>query len=150
MVDDFRALLQAFVRQFGLLSSDRTPCGKPVAPSDAHALMILRDSGDEGLPQATLARSLGIDKSTASRLVARLTERGHLAAAGSDDGRVRAVRLTKKGARLAEEINTSSKARFASLLEYVPAERRARVVDSLRDVVAALDRLVQVEGDEHR
>jgi DNA-binding MarR family transcriptional regulator len=150
VVDDFRALLQAFVRQFGLLSSDRTPCGKPVAPSDAHALMILREGGDPGLPQASLAQSLGVDKSTASRLVARLTESGHLAAADSDDGRVRAVRLTKKGVRLAEEIDQASRARFAALLDRVPAERRARVVDSLRDVVAALDRLVREEGEDQR
>jgi hypothetical protein len=27
-----------FIRAFGLLSNDQTPCGQPMAPSDAHAL----------------------------------------------------------------------------------------------------------------
>ncbi|HVV83376.1 MAG TPA: MarR family transcriptional regulator [Kofleriaceae bacterium] len=150
MVDEFRSLLQEFVRQFGLLSPDRTPCGRSLALSDAHALMLLRRAGAEGLAQTLLADQLGIDKSTASRLVARMTETGHMSAAASDDGRARPVRLTKKGLRLADEIDQASRRRFAAVLERVPAERRARVVESLRDVVGALTSLKEQEGDDHR
>lgn len=31
-----------FVRGFGLLDSDRTPCGAPRSVADAHALAVLR------------------------------------------------------------------------------------------------------------
>ena len=59
VTDEFRALMQEFVRQFGLLSADRTPCGKPLASSDAHALMVLLDAGeDRGMP--CLARSTAL------------------------------------------------------------------------------------------
>ena len=140
MADDFRALLQTFIRRFGLLEAERTPCGHPLAPSDAHALMLLRPAGDQGLPQATLAAALGVDKSTASRLVARLSRLGHLAPAAAPDGRQKPVRLTAKGARLAATIDAASQDRFAALLENVPARRRAAVVRALRDVVQALAR----------
>lgn len=149
-MDEFRSLLQDFVRQFGLLSPERTPCGKPLAPSDAHALMLLRGAGADGLPQAALADQLGVDKSTASRLVARLTESGHVAAGASDDGRVRPVRLAKKGLRLADEIDQASRRRFASMLERVPAERRSRLVESLRDLLGAVQQLKEQEGDDDR
>ena len=148
MGDDFRALLQAFIRRFGLLSPDRTPCGKPLAPSDAHALMLLRGAGEGGLLQMELAAGLSIDKSTASRLVARLTESGHLASAPSDDGRARPMRLTAKGLRLAGEIDAASRARFASVLERIPAGRRDQVVRSLRDIVAALEPTTEDQGDD--
>jgi DNA-binding MarR family transcriptional regulator len=138
MADDFRALLQRFIRQFGLLSPDRTPCGKALAPSDAHALMLLRVAGADGLLQANLALQLGVDKSTASRLVGRLTDAGHVAAASSDDNRARPVRLTRKGLRLADEIDRASQARFDAVLELVPPDRRAQVIQSLRDIVAAV------------
>ncbi|MCA9675706.1 MAG: MarR family transcriptional regulator, partial [Myxococcales bacterium] len=73
MEDRFRALLQRFIRELGVLSPDRTPCGKALAPSEAHALMVLRAAGD-GLRQGELAARLGLDKSSASRLVARLRD----------------------------------------------------------------------------
>jgi DNA-binding MarR family transcriptional regulator len=148
VADDFRALVQTFIRQFGLLAADRTPCGRPLATSDAHALMLLRGAGEDGVPQAVLAVSLGIDKSTASRLVARLIESGHLAVATATDGRVRPVRLTKKGLRLADEVDQSSQARFAALLEALPAARRTQIVQSFRDVNEALGRLKQTQDDE--
>jgi DNA-binding MarR family transcriptional regulator len=140
--DEFRALLQAFIRRFGLLSPDRTPCGKDLAPGDAHALMILLGAGAAGEPQARLARQLGVDKSTASRLVARLLAAGRAERApASGDGREKPVRLTARGARLAREIDRASADRFAALLASVPRARRPGVVSALRDVVAALDEM---------
>ena len=150
MVDDLRATMQAFIRGFGLLAGDRTPCGKPLATSDAHALMVLLGAGEPGVPQAVLAARLGVDKSTASRLVLRLTTSGHLAPApASGDARARPVRLTAKGVRLAHEIDEASRRRFAALLEGVPKRRREHVLRALRDVVAALDGL-KIEGEDDR
>ena len=142
MSDEFRGLLQDFIRRFGLLESDRTPCGTPMPPSDAHALMCLREAGEAGLLQTAIVSRLAIDKSTASRIIGRMVERGHVEAApATDDGRARPVRLTKKGMRGANEVEQSSTRRFATLLENVPARRRTQVVESLRDIVAALDKL---------
>lgn len=141
MVEDFRALLQELIRRFGLLAGDQTPCGKPLPASDAHALMCLLDAGDQ-LPQATLVARLGVDKSTTSRIVARMSDRGHVESVPSTmDGRARPIRLTRKGVRIAREIERASTRRFAALLKGVPVRRRANVIAALRDVVAALDGL---------
>jgi DNA-binding MarR family transcriptional regulator len=150
VTDDFRALLQAFIRRFGLLAGDQTPCGKPLPPSDAHALMCLLESGEDGLPQNAIAARLGVDKSTASRLVSRLVERGHATDATSEDARARPIRLTRSGVRVAKEVETASRRRFGAVLEAIPARRRAEVVQALREIVAALDRVADTRGEEQR
>jgi len=142
MVEDFRGLLQAFICRFGLLAGDQTPCGKPLPVSDAHALMCLLEPGEAGLLQTTLVTRLGIDKSTVSRVIARLSDRGLVASVPSPaDGRARPIRLTRKGTRLAREIDEASTRRFAALLKGVPPRRRTDVIMALRDIVAALDGL---------
>jgi DNA-binding MarR family transcriptional regulator len=149
VTEDFRALLQEFIRRFGLLAADRTPCGKPLASSDAHALMLLLDAGEHGILSSTLAARLGVDKSTTSRTCARLTENGHVTAApSSDDGRAKPLRLTKKGARVARDVQEASRDRFARLLEHVPPRRRADVVEALRDLVSALQKITSPPGDQ--
>jgi DNA-binding MarR family transcriptional regulator len=141
--EEFRALFQELIRKFGLLAADRTPCGKPLASSDAHALMLLREIGEAGMMPSTLAAKLGVDKSTATRTAARLVDSGHIESiVRDDDGRARPIRLTKKGARMAEEVEHASRDRFSQLLKRVPAQRRAAVVESMRDLVTALDALI--------
>jgi DNA-binding MarR family transcriptional regulator len=148
VTDEFRALIQEFVRRFGLLAAERTPCGKPLASSDAHALMLLLEAADEGMLSSVLAARLGVDKSTASRVTARLTERGYLAPAPSgDDGRARPARLTSKGVRVAREVEQASRARFADILEHVPARRRGAIITALRDIVSALDAMTANQGE---
>jgi DNA-binding MarR family transcriptional regulator len=148
VTDEFRTLIQEFVRRFGLLAADRTPCGKPLASSDAHALMILLDAGSVGLLSSELAARLGVDKSTASRLAARLSERAYIAPGpATDDARAKPMRLTTKGARVAREVADASRARFAEVLEHVPARRRGDVIAALRDVVSALQHMTADRGD---
>ena len=137
------------IRRFGLLAADHTPCGKPLASSDAHALMLLLEAGDDGMLSSTLATKLGVDKSTASRTAARLTESGHLTAGPtSNDGRARPIRLTKKGARVAQEVESASRDRFAQLLKHLPPRRRTDVVDALRDLVVALQKMTPIPGEQ--
>ena len=150
VTEDFRALMQELIRRFGLLSAERTPCGKPLASSDAHALMVLLETGEDGMLSSALAARLGVDKSTSSRITARLTERGYLAPApnATDDGRAKPARLTRKGVRIAREVDQASRARFADVLEHVPSRRRSDVVAALRDIVSALERMPSSQGDQ--
>jgi len=149
MVETFRGLVQDFVRRFGLLAGDQTPCGKPLPISDAHALMCLLEAGEHGLQQSALVERLGIDKSTASRLVARLSDRGHVTSAPTPgDGRARPICLTRKGLRIAQELDAASTRRFTALLQNVPARRRRDVILALRDIVAALDGLIPDEESQ--
>jgi DNA-binding MarR family transcriptional regulator len=149
VTEDFRALLQEFIRRFGLLAADRTPCGKPLASSDAHALMLLLDAGDDGMRSSVLAAKLGVDKSTASRTAARLMESGHITAGtSSNDARARPVQLTRKGVRVAQDVEAASRERFAQLLNHLPSRRRADIVEALRDLVAALHKMTSTSGDQ--
>jgi DNA-binding MarR family transcriptional regulator len=123
--------VQAFVRDFGLLAQDATPCGKPLATSHAHALMVLLDE-TRSLSQKDLADALGLDKSNVTRLCQRMEAEGQIEQArGDDDARVRLLKLTTRGTKLAREIEQSSKDRFATLLKAVPPSERARVFEGL-------------------
>jgi DNA-binding MarR family transcriptional regulator len=135
---ELRRLVQRFVRGFGLLQPDSTPCGHPLPTSHAHALLVLHETPE--LTQNELAAVLGLDKSNVSRLVARLLRSGHLLAVpGAEDRRERRLSLTAKGEKLAGAIDATSRARFERLLGGIP--RRAALFDVLGDLVAALDQL---------
>ena len=138
---ELRRLVQAFVRDFGLLAQDSTPCGKPLASSHAHALMILLDA-ERPLSQKALADALGIDKSNVTRLCQKMEAEGQIELErGDDDARVRLLSLTPRGAKLAREVEQASKDRFALLLKAVPAAERSRVFAGLEVLSKAVTAL---------
>jgi DNA-binding MarR family transcriptional regulator len=138
MAEELRRATQRFVRRFGALASDSTPCGKPLPMAHAHALMLLLTRAE--LSQQELAEELGIDKSNVARLCAKMVDAEHATQRVCErDGRSRRVALTVRGKRLAREVDAASRARFASLLTALPAERRASVVQALQHLVAAMD-----------
>jgi DNA-binding MarR family transcriptional regulator len=140
-VEHLRALVQEFIRRFGLLVTRQTPCGFPVSPSHAHALMLLLRRADEGLStvQTDLAGNLGIDKSNVARLCERMVDAGHaVQSVPPADGRSRLVTLTAKGRRLAQRIEQGSRDRFASVAGAIPPKKRRAVVAALADLNAAV------------
>jgi len=102
--------------------------------------MVLRDreSADEPVSQQVLGGVLCIDKSNVARLCARMERLGHVEQERpASDGRVRLLKLTTKGYRLAERIEAASRARFQQVLTAIPSA-------SERDgVIAAVERLNQ-------
>jgi YD repeat-containing protein len=133
--DLLRTSIQRFVRTFGLLDGDQTPCGVPLAPTHAHALMALfdRESRDIASAQQDLVRVLGIDKSNVTRLCAKMVEAGHLLQAESlEDGRTWRLSLTPRGRRLAERVEDASRLRFDHVLAALPSDTaRVAVIRSL-------------------
>lgn len=133
--DALRSSIQRFVRSFGLLNGDQTPCGVPLSPSHAHALMTLldRERSGENSTQQGLVTILGVDKSNVTRLCAKMIEAGHLAQQPSpDDGRAWLLSLTVKGRRLAERVEDASRRRFDRVLAALPSQTaRATVLRSL-------------------
>jgi DNA-binding MarR family transcriptional regulator len=126
----------AFVRAFGLHQQDRTPCGTPVPTSEAHALGELDRDGT--LTQSGLARRLRLEKSTVSRLVNQLVDRGWVRRAGRDgDARLVWLELTPDGSRAAGELAVARAARFAELLRRIPIDQRPVVIDALTRLVDA-------------
>ena len=106
-----QASVQGFVRSFGLLVTKQTPCGHPVSPSQAHALMVLLDRERLGLTtsQSDLGEHLGLDKSNVARISARLEADEHAKQeVAPDDARSRHLQLTQRGKRLATNIQVAS------------------------------------------
>jgi DNA-binding MarR family transcriptional regulator len=124
-----------FIRAFGLLSNDQTPCGQPMAPSDAHALTEIVSEG--GLTQRELVDRLRLDRSSVSRLVDRLAARGWVERANGPDRRSVRLLPTPAGRRVAADVAGARGKRFAALLEAVPADRRDEVLDAIRLLTAA-------------
>jgi DNA-binding MarR family transcriptional regulator len=140
--EQLRVAIQRFVRSFGLLASDQTPCGTPISTSYAHALVVLLERGHRGerSTQQELGEALGIDKSNVARLCAKLQRAGHATQQRSaSDGRARLLALTASGRRLAERVQAASRDRFAQLLAALPSdETRASVVAALQALNGAL------------
>jgi DNA-binding MarR family transcriptional regulator len=131
-----QARISAFVRAFGLHQPDQTPCGQPVPVSEAHALGELGRDGP--LTQLELARRLRLEKSTVSRLVSQLATRGWVQRGKRDgDARLVLLELTDSGRKAAADLAAARAARFAQLLEAIPADQRQPVIDALTLLVEA-------------
>jgi DNA-binding MarR family transcriptional regulator len=144
-----RAQVQLFVRRFGLLDDSRTPCGKPLPVSHAHALSVLleRELRSERTHHKDLAAALGLDKSNVARLCARMEDAGHVTQQRSaEDGRAREVALTARGLKLAREVDTASRQRFELVLGAVPAGERRRVLQALQVLNKAVDAIGEGEA----
>jgi len=139
-----QASVQAFVRTFGLLVTKQTPCGQPVSPSYAHALMLLleRESSGRTTSQSELAAQLGLDKSSITRLCARLEADQRVTQQSPEsDRRSRLLELTTRGRKLATQVQSTSRERFRRVLEAVPPKKRRGLLASLSvltDAVATL------------
>jgi DNA-binding MarR family transcriptional regulator len=139
-VSDVLALqdqMMVFVRAFGLLHSERTPCGVAVPVSEAHAVAEL--ARDPGLSQLELGRRLRLEKSTVSRLVRQLDTRGWLERNGDDrDGRMIRLSLTDKGREAAADLAEARSARFERVVAAIPPDQRSAVLSSLSVLVEAV------------
>jgi len=133
----FQENLVSLVRACGLHSPDRTPCGQPVSISDAHALMEI--GRDDAISQAELGSRLRLEKSTVSRLVRLLEERGWVARQRSaSDGRVDELSLTKAGAKVNRDLARARARHFAGVCAHIPEAERAGVLRSVGILVEAL------------
>lgn len=128
----------ALVRAFGLHQPERTPCGQPLPVAEAHALHELARA--EPLPQGELAAWLRLEKSTVSRIVTLLVQKGWVVRERSqDDGRVQLLWLTDHGREVAAQLTAARQARFERLTAALPKEQQAAVVAALHTLVEAID-----------
>jgi DNA-binding MarR family transcriptional regulator len=130
--------LQRFVRNFGLHQPDRTPCGQPLPVSEAYAVAELHREGR--MRQVELGRRLRLEKSTVSRLVTNLVNRGWVHRHAADnDGRGVQLELTDAGSTAAGRLAAARQAKFAALLDRVPDDQRAALLAALQLLAEATD-----------
>lgn len=129
--------VQKFIRSFGLLAQDHTPCGRPLPTSQAHALQVIGQCGE--LTQQMLAERLNLDKSTTSRLVLQLVERGWaIKEVNPRDRRETLLQLSAQGQVVLGEIQQASADKYHALLKRIPLEKRPQVLEALDLLTEAL------------
>lgn len=134
---EFQEKVREFVRAFGLHHPDQTPCGVEIAVSDAHAITEIAERPE--ITQRELAARLYLEKSTVSRLVCKLEDRGWVVRQRSHlDRRATTLVLTEQGERVAEEITTARAQKFADVLGRIPANEQDQVMNSLDRLIAAV------------
>ena len=128
--DDLAEAVVSFVRYFGLHRPERTSCGFDAGVADAHALSELSRGP---LRQMDLVDRLGLAKSTVSRVVAGLVERGWVSRqVANSDGRGVTLALTDSGEHAAERLRLARRERMELLLAQIPASRHGEVVGALK------------------
>lgn len=135
--DRFARALQIVARGVGRISRERARSGE-VTPQQAETLQVIAEKG--AVSTSSLALTLGIDPSTASRNLAGLEKGGYITRKkGTDDGRQTDIRLTPRGKRAADTTNSGASQAFAALLEKVGRTDRQKVTDALEALARALD-----------
>lgn len=129
--------IQAFVRQFGLLHQDQTPCGRPIPTSQAHAIQVLGQG--EGITQQMLADHLNLDKSTTSRLVGQLVDQGWVVrSVNPQNRRETQISLTPQGRGVVAEVSQAALSKYKALWQQIPPQKRPQVLESLTLLTEAL------------
>jgi DNA-binding MarR family transcriptional regulator len=101
-----------------------------------------------GIDQNTLARLLGLDRSTTGLVVRKLAERGLIARpVRSRDLRRRELRLTGAGVTLLTRVGKDAKRAQARLLSPLPARERGRFLDLLEQLTSAFNSTTRVPVD---
>ena len=125
--DELRQGLQQLIRLSRIL--------EPHSGATTHAswseVMALGELTDvEAMSQHELARRLGLEKSTVSRLVAGLVDRGWVSRARNPDNRrLYRLQLTHDGQAAARQIGKELRARHTELLNgLTPAERHGLTI----------------------
>lgn len=136
VVEQIRHASRKLVRELGFMRP--TLAGTSLAPSAVHALIEIDLSPP--VTAARLAGALNLEKSSVSRMLAKLVIQGQVAEKLSpDDGREKLLKLTPKGRRTVAAIHAFGAARVAQALERIPPEHHARVVSGLSAYSHALE-----------
>jgi len=136
--EELAGLISTFTRGFGLHRPEETPCGVPVPVSAALALLEL--ANDQPLSQIDLSNRLRLDKSTVSRLLKDMEQRGWVTRTRHDgDIRYYQLLLTSAGAHLAKEVVEARTAKFSRVLAHLPPSKRELAFRGLEVLIEAIN-----------
>jgi DNA-binding MarR family transcriptional regulator len=135
-VRGLRKDLRVLEREVALsMASETGCCGVTLA--QCHLLLETDLRGRTSVTE--LAGSLELDKSTMSREVGGLCEAGLLSReTDQENRRQQIISLTRKGQARADRINALCDASYGSLLDFIPAEKRQMVAESVSLLARAM------------
>lgn len=104
--------------------------------------VLLTVSQNEGLSQTQLVEKTGIDRSTLADIVRRMLKKGLLSRRRTrEDARAYAVRLTDDGWKALHSSVPVNRRVDDRILSALPPAQRARFLDDLNSIVAALGKI---------
>lgn len=135
-IDRIRAASRRIVRQLGFLRGDLAESGLP--PSAVHALIEI------GMGSATTGRDLsavlGLEKSSVSRMLAKLQQQGLVRAdTDAQDPRLKRLALSEAGLARFRQIESFGRRQVQGALADLPHEARQQVRLGLETYAAALE-----------
>lgn len=135
IVEEIRASSRLMVRELGFMN--RTLAATEYSPSMVHTLLEVEARG--AITAAQLVHILGLEKSSVSRMLAKLVNVGELEETPSaEDARIKPLSLTAQGRETVRKINHYSNERvFAALGTLDPGQQRV-VSQGLRSYARAL------------
>ena len=137
MIAKIRSSSRSIVRELGLL--DISCCGEAASNSEIHALIELEGQGALSIQE--LSNQLNLRHSTASRLVARLVERGYaFSKSNVTDRRGKVVSIASPGKTLLARVHASADSRVNAALSVLTPAQRELVSDGLSLYAVGLER----------
>jgi DNA-binding MarR family transcriptional regulator len=116
----------------------RSPFYTEIPQGQVDTLDVIAQLGPCTMVQ--LSAGMRVDASTATRAVDRLVDSGLAARRKSeDDGRVVVVDLTDEGRSLDRDLSRQRLEQFDEMLDFLEAEEREQLADSLERLVGAYD-----------
>ena len=144
LIDDIRAASRQMVRELGFM--EQTVAATDYPPSAVHAILEIGARGP--MTSGQLAEFLQLEKSSVSRMVRKLIERGELKEfTDAEDARIKPLSLTPKGRRTLVAIVDFARRQVSSALERLTETERRTVREGLAIYARALeaDRIAETD-----
>ncbi|MEV8468946.1 helix-turn-helix domain-containing GNAT family N-acetyltransferase [Fluviibacterium sp. DFM31] len=141
LVTGIRAASRDLVRHWGFLG--RSVAGSDLSGSAAHALIEIGRT--DGLSARDLSARLQLEKSTVSRLLKSLMQRGEVAETASrHDARCKHLHLTERGRQTLAGIDRVAKAQVTGALSRLPSDRQIQILEGLSTYAGALGQVAPI------
>lgn len=134
-VDSIRAASRMLVRELGFMQP--TLAATSYSASAVHALLEI--DAHEDMTSARLVQLLGLEKSSVSRMLAKLIAAGELdEESDGSDARIKRLRLTEQGRKTVEHIHAFGQSQVKSAFEHLNRSQQQAVAQGLSAYAGAL------------
>ena len=134
-IKTIRTASRSMVRELGFMNQNLAATDYP--PSAVHSLLEVETQGS--LTAAQLVQILGLEKSSVSRMLAKLVEAGELEEnTSADDARVKLLSLTGKGKETVKNINDYADTQVAAALGKLDSFTQETVAQGISSYSSAL------------
>lgn len=142
LIEEIRSASRTMVRELGFMRA--TLAATDYSPSAVHSLLEIE--AQAGLTAAQLVQLLDLDKSSVSRMVAKLIKAGELVESADSDGRVKRLQLTRQGKRTVAAIHAYGQLQVETALEHLNPSQQQAVAQGLAAYAHALSAQRTGEG----